>query len=250
MPAAEPGSISSAKNPAVVAAARLHRSRHRRIEGETLVEGPQVVAEAIGSGAAIRRLFGLDEPESHALAAAAGIALTGVTRSVLSRIAGTDSPRGPVAVVAIPDPVIATDRPLLITWGVSDPGNCGTLVRSAAAFGYGYASGPGSADVWSPKVVRSAAGGHFRAPIGVVDDLDAVSGFRLVGTVVDGGLEPGALRPGDALLVGSEAHGLPPEVTERCDRLVTIPMPGGAESLNAAVAGSIIAYLGALPGAD
>jgi TrmH family RNA methyltransferase len=238
------------KNPAIVSAARLHRARHRREERQTIVEGPQVVGEAIDAGTAIRAMFGLDDALSHALAQRAGIELSVVSDAVLGKVAGTEHPRGPVAVIEIPPDHVDEARPVLVAWGVGDPGNCGTLVRTAAAFGYGYVSGPESADPWSPKVLRSAAGGHFRTSVASIGAVEQLGVRRLIGTVGSGGDVPGPVGPDAAILVGSEAHGLPDDLIARCDVLVTIPMPGGTESLNAAVAGAIVAYLGAATDPD
>jgi len=235
--------ISSTRNPAVVGAAQLHRARHRRETGRTLIEGPSVVAEALASGVAIRRLFLAD---GQALPHGWAGETFHVTEPVLTKLAGTSTPRGPIGVIDIPGPVVGTDRPALVAWAVGDPGNCGTMIRTAAAFGYGFVAGPESADPWSPKVLRSGAGGHFRTTVGQVVDLDGLAGFELVGTVVSGGEAPGRIGAGDALLIGSEAHGLPEPVVAACGRLVTVPMVGGSESLNAAVAGGIVAYLGTL----
>ncbi len=159
--------ITSVRNPAVVAAVKLRRARHRRGERRTLVEGPAAVAEAARAALGLVEVFGVDEA-ARLLTAKAGAIYRPVTEHVLSRLAGTESPRGPVAVIDIPEPVIPADRRLLVAWGVSDPGNCGTLLRTAAAFGYGFVTGPASADAWSPKVLRSAAGGHFRTTVGEV----------------------------------------------------------------------------------
>lgn len=233
--------ISSTRNPGVMGAARLHRARHRGETGRTLVEGPPVVSEAIAARVPLLELYVLDGeavPVGHE-----GTARI-VTAEVLAKLAGTSTPRGPVAVIDIPDPMLPIDRPALVAWGVSDPGNCGTMVRIAAAFGYGFVAGPDSADPWSPKVLRSGAGGHFRTSVAAVGDLSGLGAFRLVGTVPRGGDPPGAMRVGEALMIGSEAHGLPDEVMAACERLVTIPMRSGVESLNAAVAAGIAAYLG------
>ena len=235
--------IASVKNPAVVAAARLHRVRHRRAEGKALLEGPATLADAVQAGHRVHEVFGLDDP-ARSMALEAGCVFHQVTDQVLQRVAGTETPRGPVAVIDIPQPVIPPDRRLLVAWGVSDPGNCGTLLRTAAAFGYGYVAGPEAADSWSPKVLRSAAGGHFRTTVGRVGAVVELGKREIVGTVPSGGQAASGLSAHAAIVVGSEAHGLPPEVLERCDRLVSIPMPGGSESLNAAVAGAIVAYLG------
>lgn len=235
--------VASVKNTAVVAAAKLHRARYRRATGRTLIEGPATLAEAVQAGHRVHEVFGLDEM-ARAMARDAGSVFHQVTGRVLQRVAGTETPRGPVAVIAIPDPVIPVDRPVLVAWGVSDPGNCGTLLRTAAAFGYGYVAGPESADSWSPKVLRSAAGGHFRTTVGQVVAVADLGRREIIGTVPSGGQAAGPISAHAAIVVGSEAHGLPPEVLERCDLLVSISMPGGSESLNAAVAGAIVAYLG------
>jgi TrmH family RNA methyltransferase len=237
--------ISSTRHAAVAEAASLHRARRRKETGRTLIEGPSVVSEAIEAGLDIHDLFVLEGEEVPA-AWAGGVRF--VTRPVLERIAGTETPRGPIAIATVPAPRRASDRPLLVAWGVSDPGNVGTMIRTAAAFGYGFAAGPETADPWSPKVLRSGAAGHFHTAIDVVDDLGGLGGLKLVGTVPRGGEVPGPLVAGEALLVGSEAHGLPEHVLDACDRLVTIPMSGPTESLNAAVAAGIAAYLGTASG--
>jgi TrmH family RNA methyltransferase len=133
----------------------------------------------------------------------------------------------------------------VVAWGLGDPGNVGTLIRTAAAFGWDVGYSPGTADPWAPKVLRAAAGGHFRTgltPVGSVDELrDA--GLATVATVVTGGETPDRLGAGRyALLVGEEAEGLPSDVVDRAAFKVSIPMPGGTESLNAAVAASIVIY--------
>ncbi len=237
--------ISSVRNPVVAAAAGLHRARQRRANGRTLVEGPSAVGEAIRAGAAVHEVFGLDD-SARVLASDAGATYRPVTEQVLRRIAGTGTPRGPIAVIEIPQSVIPADGRLLVAWGVSDPGNCGTLLRTAAAFGYGYVAGPECADSWSPKVLRSAVGGHFRTTVGEMSSLGDLAGREIVGTVPTGGESAGRVGDRTAIIVGSEALGLSSEVLMHCDRLVSIPMPGGVESLNAAVAGAIVAYLGAV----
>jgi TrmH family RNA methyltransferase len=151
-----------------------------------------------------------------------------------------------VAVAAVPAPVIPEHGDLIAAWGVGDPGNLGTLIRTAAAFGMSFAAGPGTADPWSPKVLRSGAGGQWSTPVGETADLEALRGSdrALVATVVSGGEPPVAVHryPTVCVLVGDEALGLPADVVAAADVAVTIPMPGGTESLNAAVAGAILAY--------
>jgi TrmH family RNA methyltransferase len=227
-------------------AVRLQAARGRAESGRALLEGPHLLAEALSAGIRVEQVFALAGDAMSAEAArACGAELIVVDERGLRRLATTEHPQSPVAVMLLPAAVLPAAGHLLVAWGVGDPGNVGTLLRCAAAFGLGFAAGPGTADPWAPKVLRAAAGGHFRAGatrVRVLDDL-RTGGRRLVATVARGGLPPAALPPGPlAVLVGDEAHGLPDEVVRACDLAVTIPMPGGAESLNAAVAGAIVAY--------
>jgi len=231
----------------VLDAVRLHRHRGRVAAGRTLLEGPKIVGEAVARGVPLEAVFGLaGDDDGRSLAAAGEAEYLVVAPEVLAKVATTTTPQSPIAVIAIPDPTVTPGGRVMVAWGVGDPGNCGTLIRTAAAFGFRYLAGPGAADTWSPKVIRAAAGGHFSTQIGDVSDLDAVrSGGRIVvATVSAGGGAPGPLPPDAAILVGSEPHGLPAEITGAADLLVTIPMAPGAESLNAAVAGAIVAFVG------
>lgn len=217
------------------------------------MEGPALVAEAAAAGAGLDRIFGLeDDGAGREAARVAGCSFHEVTEAVLAKVSATASPRGPVAVLVIPPPSARPGHRALVAWGVGDPGNCGTIVRAAAAFGYDYLAGPGAAETWSPKVLRSAAGAHFRTGVGRAIDLDGLrAGRTLVATVPRRGRPPGPLPANSAVLIGSEPHGLPPNVVAACEIIVTIPMASGTESLNAAVAGAIIAFLGAPgPGAN
>ncbi|HLU53754.1 MAG TPA: RNA methyltransferase [Acidimicrobiia bacterium] len=237
--------IRSPRNPAVVEAGRLHRSRERQATGLTLVEGPHALEEALAAAVEVQRTFVLpDDPRRHDWPNAVV-----VDDAIMRKLAATETPRGPVAVVAIPEWVEpAPDRDLLVLMGVADPGNVGTIIRSAAAFGLGVVVGPGTADPWSPKVVRAGAGAHFRlGGLSRITDVEELTAHRLAATVVRGGIHPAALGPGPwAFLIGSEAHGLDPAIVGAADQQVTIPMRGNTESLNAAVAASILAYIAAI----
>jgi TrmH family RNA methyltransferase len=132
-------------------------------------------------------------------------------------------------------------RPVtLALWRVADPGNVGTLLRAADAFGAGVALSEGCADPTGPKAVRASMGAIFRVPLAGFDEpvgrrvaLVAHGGTPLSELVVDGDV---------VLALGAEREGLPAEVVERCDTQVSIPQPGGGESLNVALAGAIALY--------
>lgn len=132
-------------------------------------------------------------------------------------------------------------RPVtLALWRVADPGNLGTLLRSAEAFGAGVALSPGCADPTSPKALRASMGALFRVPLA---DFDEAPGRR-VALVPRGGtpLPELALEGEVVLVLGAEREGLPEDLVAACDERATIPLPGSAESLNVAMAGTIALY--------
>jgi TrmH family RNA methyltransferase len=137
-------------------------------------------------------------------------------------------------------------RPVtLALWHVGDPGNVGTLLRAADAFGAGVALSEGCADPTGPKALRASVGSIFRVPL---SDFEEPAGKRVALVPGDGIPLPELDSGGDVVLVlGAEREGLPPEVLERCDERVSIPQPGGGESLNVAMAGAIALYEHARP---
>ena len=128
----------------------------------------------------------------------------------------------------------------LALWQVGDPGNVGTLLRAADAFGAGVALSHGCADPTGPKAVRASMGSLFRVPVSIFDEP---SGRRVALVPHEGIPLPELDSGGDVVLVlGAERDGLPPEVLERCEERASIPQPGGGESLNVAMAGAIALY--------
>jgi len=132
-------------------------------------------------------------------------------------------------------------RPLtLALWRVGDPGNVGTLLRAADAFGAGVALSEGCADPTGAKAVRASMGSLFRVPSSGFDEAPG----KRVALVPSGGIPLPELQPGGdvVLVLGAERDGLPPEVLEGCDERASIPQPGGGDSLNVAMAGAIALY--------
>ena len=132
-------------------------------------------------------------------------------------------------------------RPLtLALWHVGDPGNVGTLLRAADAFGAGVALSEGCADPTGPKALRASMGSVFRVPLCGFDE----PARKRIALVPSGGVPlPELQLDGEGVLVlGAEREGLPSEVLERCEERASIPQPGGAESLNVAMAGAIALY--------
>mgnify|MGYP001603900755 CR=1 FL=1 len=247
--------VSSARNPRLRAAVALRRGRERRARGLHLAEGPTVVAEALAH-ADVREV--LATPEHDGL-------LTGdvprlrVASHLMDRIGDAVTPPGVVAVVRTPDtaaPVPATG-PVLVLDGVADPGNVGTLVRSAAALDAVAVVlvGP-SADPFGPKAVRASAGACYRVAVRRRDDLAAAAaelratGRSVVGLAAGAGLPVTTLagRRDVALVLGSEAHGVSDPALP--DAWAHVPMPGAVESLNVAAAGAIALHALLVPPAS
>ena len=237
--------ILSRRNPRIAELARLRRARHRRLAGKTLLEGPHLLSEALAAKGEVLEVLALPEDAAtHELCKEHGIPLTLIGSEVLDRIAGTKNPRGPVAVLSIPRNRPGGGDTLWLM--VSEPGNAGTLIRTAAAFGWGVATGPGTVDPWAPKVLRAGAGGHFRVAMVQVEEPPPEA--MVVAAVPRGGVPLAELGPlldhsrQWWLIVGEESRGISPEHAERVDLWCTVPMSGGTESLNAAAAGAIVCH--------
>ena len=171
-----------------------------------------------------------------------GVSITVVSQAVLGKLAGTANPRGPVATLAIPE-ASRTDGDVVLL-EVGEPGNAGTLVRSAAAFGFAVAALPGCVDLWSPKVLRAAAGAHFLTP---VVQGDVMASHQVWSTVVSDGVDPIEIEQhldgrSIAIVIGDEAHGVGRDAAAAAEVAMSIPTSESVESLNAAVAGSIAMY--------
>lgn len=235
----------------------LARRKTREREGRFLAEGVRVVEELVEAGLSPELVLispGAEETERGRRLAAAleGRAVRRVSDGELARLAATETPQGILVVASIPRaelPDAGGSGALLVLDGVQDPGNVGTLMRTASAFGVsGVVALPGTADPWSPKVVRASAGTCFRLPVvqTAADTLLAwaaresytVLGADAVGTPAEDTPVPDRL----ALVLGNEGAGLSPEIAAGVDARVAIPMRG-AESLNVAVAAGILLYL-------
>jgi TrmH family RNA methyltransferase len=250
----------------------LSRRSARAAEGRYVIEGVRLVIEALASGAPIEEVLLAEDlaasPAGRDLAdraGEAGIATEIVAAREIDRIAGTRTPQGVVAVIRHeePDPAaLAGPGLVLVLDAVADPGNVGTLIRAADAFGArAVVAGPGTADFENDKVLRAAMGSTFH--VALVREPDPVARLR---REREGGLEVwAAVLDGDdldevrprsdrlALVLGSEAHGVSPALAAEADRRVTVRCPGRAESLNVAMAGAVILsrltkLAGAVPG--
>ena len=223
--------ITSSHNEKLKEIRKLARRRTRDERGRFVAEGEDLVAAAAGAGW---------NPVVVLAAAGSGLAGEEVEGSVLAGVSALGSGTRQLGVYE--SRFAAAAGPLCVAlWGVSDPGNVGTILRSARAFGAAsVALGPGCADPYGPKAVRASMGAIFEVAVARVTRVDELPGER-VALVAHAG-EPLAGPAGGELsiLVGAERAGLPDDVVAACDRVAHIPIAG--ESLNAAMAATVALY--------
>lgn len=238
--------ITSLDNPLVKRLRRLHEVRHRRTDGAFLVEGVRAIAAFLGRGWQPVELVLAQEVELPLEWATWTV--TRASTAVLAKLSQANTPSGYLAVFALPA-APALDRAAggLVLHGIADPGNLGTLIRCAAAFAIKQVVLVGGSDPFAHKVVQASAGELVMIDVHRYDaeqGLEALAGGApCCALVVRGGSDPLDLpRKPRWLVVGSEAHGLDEAALAACAERVTLPMPGGTESLNAAMAGAIACY--------
>jgi TrmH family RNA methyltransferase len=249
----------SIRHPTINRLRRLSGRRSARsAERAFVIDGPTLLGDALDAGVPVDEVVaeaGCPE-DLLARAAAAGAMVRSVADGVLARVTDTVTPQ-PVAAIARfedvpPGTAASAAGPLaLVLVGVRDPGNAGTLLRSAEAAGAGAVLFcDGSVDPYGPKCVRSSAGSVFRVAVTRSGDAGealgclASAGLGTVATAARGARSYDEVDLADpvALVLGSEAHGLPEDVAARVERSVTIPMAGRTESLNVGMAGTILCF--------
>lgn len=244
----------------MVAAAKLLRHPGRKRAGRFLAEGPNLVEAALVGGLALE-VFATAEAElKHAeLLTHAGVPVHRVSERAAKALSETVTPSGLVAVCTLPEADLAdlaAPRLVLVVVGLGEPGNAGTMIRTAHAMGADAVVLTGnSVDPYNGKCLRSSAGSIFALPVitepdpGVVLDALRAAGVQILATTLDGDLDLDAagdlLAEPTAWVFGPEAHGLSAELASGADHRVRIPMPGSAESLNVAAAAAICLYLSA-----
>lgn len=254
--------VTSSQNRWVKLARSLQRRKARYTERAFLVEGVRLLTDALDAGAVPSVLF-IDAEKEHAalteLATAAharGARVIPVTSALLRSIADTETPQGVVGIFPFPElgergdiGAGATAPLFLIADGIRDPGNLGTLLRAALGAGaHGVYVTAGTTDPFAPKVVRAGMGAHFRLPIAYLDWRAPAPHIAGIATRI--------AATGDAetvydaidwtapacVIIGSEAEGLSPAAREFATGTARIPLAGGLESLNAAMAGTVILF--------
>lgn len=244
--------ITSRKNPLLEHMRRLDSAAFRRQQGEFLCDSPKLVEEALRHGARVLAVAvsdGVEPPEGLD----ASVRCAAVPPDVMASISPMRTPQGMLAVCRLPDTALPEMLPgsrYVVLDGVQDPGNVGTVLRTADAFGCtGALLLPGCADPYGPKTLRAAMGAVFRLPLYMVglEDLPrllADAGLPLYGTALRH--DTVDVRQRDlrrcALVIGSEGRGVSAEVLALCRETLRIPMSPHCESLNAAAAAAVLLW--------
>lgn len=246
--------ITSVQNPYIRQLRQLNKRSARRAQGAFFVEGIKMVQEALRY-AQVRAVLCDKElwgqwDEVLAQAEGRGIALYAVTEHVIEAISEAKTPQGIVALVEFPGEERPCGANIVALDGVQDPGNVGTIIRTADAAGFGgVILGEGSADVYSAKVLRATMGSVFHLPIQQVADLPETlaalreGGYEIIASRLDG-MDFARRRKSarNVLIIGNEAQGISQKASDMATQHLRLPMAGEAESLNAAVAAGIMMY--------
>jgi TrmH family RNA methyltransferase len=254
-----PETVVSSRTNARVKQLRAAFQGHARLSGGLVaIEGDHLLAEALRSGIVLKTVFVSERRELPRMVPR-GVEVLRLTDEVFASVVETQSPQGIAALLVPPvrafDDVMgsATAPPLiLIAAALQDPGNLGTLVRSAEAFGAtGVLTTSGTVSAWNQKALRASVGSVFRMPVVAATAAEIAElqgrGVRLIAAVGTNDFGVTAAQEMDftsacALMIGNEGAGLAAEWMELAEAQVTIPCPGVVESLNAAVAGSLLLY--------
>jgi len=251
--------ITSVHNPKIQMVHRLQSQvKARREEQAFVVEGVRLAEEVLQADWIAQQIFFTAQLDKRGKAVVEGftardVPIEQISQAVMEAVSATETPQGLLVVVSqqtLPLP----DAPnfLLILDGLRDPGNLGTVLRTAQAAGVqGVLLAPGCADAWSGKVLRAGMGAHFHLPIHAlgwseIRHIVKKSPDRLMVYLADStagvSYTQAGFRSPLALIVGGEAAGAGTEALSLADEKVHIPMPGGSESLNAAIAASILLF--------
>ncbi len=257
--------ISSRQNNRIKNLIKLQRKKFRQRQGRFLLEGFKLIETALKAEAGIEEFYlsqeleiESDEVQNIIKHLPAGVEPVILEADLFNRAVTTVNPQGVLAVARSREILLSEiwqlSGPLLLLAEVQDPGNLGTIIRTAAAADLaGLLTLKGSVDIFNPKVVRGSMGGIFSLPvcqsITRADIKQSIAGDQLKPRRLVAA-EPGASQPyydfiferDDIIIIGNEARGLPQDIKNFIDREITIPLPGRMESLNAAVAASIVIF--------
>lgn len=242
--------INSTENSLVKRVVQLHSAKHRDKHQEFIAEGFRTISTLITAGSKLITLFTTEEFLYDAQQIAEDKQIVIVPDNVLKKISCAVTPSGLLATFAIPQqPDLKTLGSGIVLAQLSDPGNMGTLIRTAAAMNKKTVVCVESVDPYNPKVVQASAGAIGVVSLFCVSWAEIVAHknyLRLCALVATEGDHPEEIDLNNTLIVvGNEGAGIPAAWIAQCDEKITLPMPGNFESLNAGVAGSIALYLAA-----
>lgn len=240
--------IRSKANQLVKQVKKLQQKKYRT--SSYLIEGWHLLEEAQTSGAEIEHIFVLEE-HAHRVAHLLPVHL--VTAEIMQDLADSKSPQGVLAQLALPNQTVpqALSGKFLVLEDVQDPGNVGTMIRTADAAGFdGVFLTDKSADIYNMKVLRSMQGSHFHLPVYRLPVEDMLATFQdnqlpILATTLSSqsvDYKKVVVPPQFALVMGNEGQGISDRVAQAADQLVHITMPGQAESLNVAIAAGILLF--------
>ncbi len=231
------------------------RARVRNREKSFLIEGPRMLAETPRE--MLLRLYVSESYyQAHQNTTLRGYTCDVVADRLFEKITDTKTPQGVLGIVrqlsySLEDLLVSAQPHLLLLEDLQDPGNLGTIVRTAEGAGAdGIIMTKSSADIYNPKVVRATMGSIYRMPFYYADDLAEVidqlkeNGIQIYAAALEGSViyDKVDCRMGTAFLIGNEGNGLSPEILGKSDQNIKIPMQGQVESLNAAIAASLLTY--------
>ncbi len=265
-----PTIITSRNNPQILSAAKLQDKKYRRACGAFFFEGRKLFSEARAAGVKLEKVFVTEAAYEKyaALFDAPDFELFCVTDAVYEKLSAEKSPEGIFSLAKPLDnlnfyhiidigssqlpSIINSEEKILICDGLRDPGNLGTVIRTANALGFDrLVLSDDCADVYNPKTVRAAMGALFRLNIDQTDNICAyIAYLRNTGydvraaalTASAESLECVPVAKNTVFVIGNEGHGLSSETIDACNGAVIIPMAEGAESLNAAIAASLLMW--------
>ncbi|CZR00868.1 MAG: RNA methyltransferase [Trichococcus flocculiformis] len=245
--------IASMKNQKVKQWKKLQTTKGRKEAGAYLIEGTHLLKEAIKANASIQEVLMTEAFHQQSDLPLGERDIIIVSQEILASLAQTETPQGVVAIVQFPEaaPILDYKGKYILLDQVQDPGNVGTIIRTADAAGYaGVILGEGSVDLYNDKVLRSMQGSHFHLPVYRGDLQEMIPEFKKNGIPVYGtelneaAVDYRTVFPTDAvaLVLGNEGNGVSGKILALTDQNLYIPIFGEAESLNVAVAAGILLY--------
>ncbi len=223
------------------------------------IEGPNLIEEALRAGLRVKTIFVAEGAERllDKLQVKRDVEVLQLPKKLLDQALATETPQSIAALIEPPSwswsDVLNQNQKktlVIVLAGIQDPGNLGTILRSAEAFGAtGVVSLPGTVSAWNAKAVRASAGSVFRVPVLAAEIDECIPRLRSAGVAILATLARAAQQAHSAdlagpvaLIIGNEGSGIPAEIARQVDGEITIPCPGPVESLNAAVAASVLLY--------